>query len=154
MNKDMKIWAEEIGARLRLARNAVGLSQAEVAAKMGIGQNLLSGYEMGKNVPRLNVLLKLANLLEISLIDLIAQPYSPLNSPPKTFSERLYWLRTHYKESRLETAAKLNVEAGVYAKWELGVQTPSIAQLVKFAEVYGVSLDWLLKGGGETNDLP
>lgn len=75
---------EPIGIRLSKniskRRKELGLTQAQLAEKMGIEPETLSRFERGKHLPSLSTLEKLADLLLISIADLLAEQ-------PKTADE-------------------------------------------------------------------
>jgi len=54
----------EMGRRIQLAREQAGLSQAELAAKLGCTQSALSNYELGKRRIHLGMLEQIAQLLK------------------------------------------------------------------------------------------
>lgn len=56
---------------LKLMRIKKGLTQTELARQIGISQNSLSFYEIGKRSPRKNVLVKLAEALDCEIKDII-----------------------------------------------------------------------------------
>lgn len=63
--------ASEIGARLRRARQARGLSLRSVANSVGVSASLISQVETGKTDPSLATLTSLAGLLSLSIDDLL-----------------------------------------------------------------------------------
>lgn len=56
-----------IGERIRTRRQELGLSQAELGFKLGIHQKQISAYERGVNLPSSEVLIKMAEVLGLSL---------------------------------------------------------------------------------------
>lgn len=70
-----------------------------------------------------------------------------------TFGEKLYDLRKGQGMSQEELAGRLNVSRQSVSKWELGEAMPETENLVALSELFGVSLDWLLKDAPE-GDLP
>lgn len=62
------------------ARERTGLTQKEVAERLGIDQSAVSLWENGKTSPRVSVLVKLAELYHCSLDDLLIQNIG--HSPP------------------------------------------------------------------------
>lgn len=56
-----------VAKRLKYLREESGLKQKDVSKKTGINITTLSGYELGRNEPHLEALVRLANLYEISL---------------------------------------------------------------------------------------
>lgn len=59
--------AAAIGARLRLTREVVGISQSELADKCGIARNTYNQYETGKNIPQLDKAIVLCRELSLTL---------------------------------------------------------------------------------------
>jgi transcriptional regulator with XRE-family HTH domain len=55
------------GERLRAAREARGLTQDELAVRLGFGQSQMNKYENGKSDPTPEVLVRLATALEVSV---------------------------------------------------------------------------------------
>lgn len=58
---------DSIARRLTLARIVRGLSQTELAERVGVRSASISGYESGKASPSVDVLIKLAKALNVSL---------------------------------------------------------------------------------------
>lgn len=63
----------DLPSRLRANRLRKGLSQAELASRVGIVQTAISQFETGVKSPRLDTLVKLASALEISTAMLIGE---------------------------------------------------------------------------------
>ena len=59
-----------VGARIRERREALGLSLADVAAKLGIGRQNIHRYEAGARLPTLEALYPLADALDCNVSDL------------------------------------------------------------------------------------
>ena len=55
-------------------------------------------------------------------------------------------LRIQHHMTQLELAEKLNYSDKTVSKWERGESTPDIAVLVEMADLFGVSLDYLVRG--------
>ena len=74
---DFKLFAE----RVKEARKRAGLSQAELAEKLGVGQNTVSNYENttgGKgSAPKLETAAKIAEVLNVSLDWLVGSESTP-----------------------------------------------------------------------------
>lgn len=62
------------------------------------------------------------------------------------FKENLVLLRNLHGFSQEEIAAKVNISRQAYAKWESGATVPDIEKCSLLAEVYGVTIDSLMKG--------
>ena len=57
---------EKTGLRIKGLRTVFGLSQKALAEKIGVAQNTLTQYEKGTSKISLDVLVKLAQILETS----------------------------------------------------------------------------------------
>jgi transcriptional regulator with XRE-family HTH domain len=66
---------------LKRLRDAAGLSQDELAEKLGMSRYSIISYENGKTSPSLEVLKKIAQALHCSLFDLVAENPTTLPRP-------------------------------------------------------------------------
>ena len=62
-----------------------------------------------------------------------------------TLSEKLYNLRRKQGLSQEALAEKLNCSRQVISKWENGTTSPDAEMLQKYSELFGVSIDYLVK---------
>jgi len=75
------------GKRLRKAREAKGLTQKELANLLFLGESTISFYEADKREPKLEILEKLANALDVSVDWLLGRtndPPIPVDAIPVT----------------------------------------------------------------------
>ena len=63
------------------------------------------------------------------------------------FSEKVKQLRVESERTQSQVAAYLNIEQSSYAGYESGKRQPRLDTLVKLAELYNVSCDYLLRDG-------
>ena len=61
-----------------------------------------------------------------------------------TFSEQLYALRIEHNLSRTQLAEKLNVSVRLVSYWEKGQRECGFDMLIEIADLFSVSLDYLL----------
>ena len=66
----------------------------------------------------------------------------------KAFGRRIKSLRKEKKWTQKELAAKIDVRPAHLNKYESGLHTPPIEKLIKLAEIFDTTLDYLLTGGG------
>ena len=59
--------------------------------------------------------------------------------------DNLLMLRTLHGFSQEELAGKINISRQAYAKWESGATVPDIEKCSLLAQIYGVTLDSLIK---------
>ena len=58
---------------------------------------------------------------------------------------RLKFLRKQKNLTQLKVALDLNMSQNTVSRYESGERQPGIAELVKFADYYGVSVDYILE---------
>ena len=68
------------------------------------------------------------------------------------FSERLKDLRKQAGLTQVDVAEKLGISQPAYASWERGVKKPTQENLVKIAQILGVSVDYLVGNSEEKSD--
>lgn len=65
--------------------------------------------------------------------------------------ETIYRLRTAQNMSQLELAEALEVSRQSISKWETGAAVPELDKLVRLSDVFGITLDELVRGAEETS---
>ena len=60
--------------------------------------------------------------------------------------KRLKTLRKHAEKTQEQVAEAVGLEPGTISRIERGVKGMSIDSLLMFSEIYGVSMDFILKG--------
>ena len=60
-------------------------------------------------------------------------------------AKNIHELRKKNNMTQLELAEKLNYSDKTVSKWEKGENSPDITVLVEIANIFGVSLDYLVK---------
>lgn len=64
-------------ARLRSLRERRGLDRKALGELCGLSQSIVGKYERGEKTPSLRALVALADLLEVSLDDLLGRKFPP-----------------------------------------------------------------------------
>lgn len=64
-------------------------------------------------------------------------------------AEKLNTLRREHGDTQSALAEKLGVSRQAISLWELGDAVPSMDNLKRLSELYGVSVDYLVSDGGE-----
>ena len=65
------------------------------------------------------------------------------------FSEKIIWCRKKSGLSQEMLAEKVGVSRQAVSKWEIGESEPEISKLKVLAEIFGVTVDWLLSESEE-----
>ncbi len=66
--------ARQFGRRLRELREAAGLSQKELADRMGVQQTAVSWWERGRREPSFGNAVKLAEALGVNVLAFLEEP--------------------------------------------------------------------------------
>ena len=67
----------------------------------------------------------------------------------KNLGERIYELRTKHSLSQGDLADKMNVSRQTVSKWENNMSVPELDKLISLSEIFGVSIDEIVKGSEE-----
>lgn len=92
----------ELGKRIRQLRAETGLSQLELAQRLGADGRQISRYENGHVSPSLEVLVRLSEVFDVSLDYLVFEkaPRRPRHLDDQHFSRRLEQARSLSYEDR------------------------------------------------------
>ena len=63
----------KIAENIRFFRKQAGLTQEELAARFGSRKTLISNYEIGRNTPDIYTLVKLADIFDITIDELVGR---------------------------------------------------------------------------------
>lgn len=80
----MAISKEELGRRLKVAREAVGLNQEDVAIRLGVSRGALAQFESGAKAPNSLHLVRLAEIYRRELGELLAEQFAEARRDPLT----------------------------------------------------------------------
>lgn len=139
--------AETLGDNLRRARKTAGLSQEECAFRAGIHPVNISACERGKATPRIDTLLKLAEVLGVSAVDLRGPvDRKPPQSLAEHFGERLRFHRRRVGLSQEGLARSCALSLDTVHRIENGKRSPTLRTVVRLADTLGIDPAVLVKG--------
>lgn len=129
----------EFNRKLRVLRVKRDMSQAQLAAALGISKSSISMYELGKRQPDFETLRSIAVFFSVDMNYLLG---GEREVPHMAFSNNLRYLRKKYNMSQEELADKLGYKSfTTIQKWESGVSEPSVSMVKKIADIFGVTMD-------------
>jgi transcriptional regulator with XRE-family HTH domain len=110
--------AMPLGDRIRQLRKEAGWSQAELAEKISADPGRVSRYEAGRITPSAEALVRLAEILNVSIDHLLVEgiPRRPLHSAEDALGDRLAAVAELPGD---DLASLLNVIDGLVAKTRL-----------------------------------
>jgi transcriptional regulator with XRE-family HTH domain len=88
---------DTFGQRLKKARQASGLTQVELASKVGAYQSKYKNWETDINEPDIQTINKLADTLGVSADWLLGRDEPPAKPYPKEFDREMFLLREEIK---------------------------------------------------------
>jgi transcriptional regulator with XRE-family HTH domain len=122
-------------------------NQVEVEKITGIMHTNISDFLSGKHLPSFENLVKLIDCFNTS-----ADYFLGLDDIPTTeklceilpFNERLRYVLKYFSVSQEKLKKDLFISSSVVYKWVSGKSLPSIESLVKLAEYFDCSVDFLI----------
>lgn len=96
---------ENIGAFLAELRKEKGLNQRELAEKLNVTDKAISKWETGKGMPDVSNLIPLANILEVSVTDILSgkQTHNDIEEENKTIVQVIEQTETKSKRKIVKT---------------------------------------------------
>lgn len=96
---------EKVGNFIAKCRREAGLTQAELAEKLGITNRAVSKWETGKSMPDVSLMLDLCEILHISVNELLSGEHLAMEEYKKQAEDNLMELKK--KEKRKNTIINL-----------------------------------------------
>lgn len=116
----------ELGNNLFNARKKSGLSQEDVAEKLGVSRQTISKWELGETLPDIRQSKKLSDLYHLSLDELIdfdldvQEIQEVIDRTSEEVSDKVDWTKAWGKKYPVLVTYQKQVKSDVYAK-ELGI---------------------------------
>lgn len=146
----------EMGTRIRARRTALGLTQEELAAKLGLQKSAIAKYESGRVVNiKQATLFRMADILGCSpslLAGWDSEPFSGANPTQENIvtSEAANLFRVRFEQALSMSGIKPSVLAkmtgisqATLSQYRSGYSTPKKPRLLALAQALGVSAAWL-----------
>lgn len=144
--------------RLKELRKQSGLTQQQVAEYLDITQSAYAQWETGRINPKKETIQKFADLFNVSYDYLwhgTSEPQTTnaiTETNSGTFPERLRQLRTEADLTQQQLADIVGTTQQNIAFWETGRQRPKQPSLIKLANYFNVSIDYLLVGKAQAEE--
>jgi transcriptional regulator with XRE-family HTH domain len=102
---------QKVGSRMREKRKEKNVTQVDFAKKAGISTNYYASLEQGKNSPSLDVLLRIAKALDVSVLYLLNDRIDDMENRVAAEVKRLKNLFENIPKNQLEVAEGLITQA-------------------------------------------
>lgn len=106
-----------IGSNIRMVRNAIGISQTELANRVGSDKSAISRYENGTQRPSLETLMRIADALDVDLVDLLKEKVIPSFGKVVSNSDPDWMQALNINLSKMSMAARQNFTRSVLAMY-------------------------------------
>ena len=146
-----------IGSNIRLMRKQRGITQAELADKLGVSTSAITMYETGHREPDYSTLSAIAKELDVPLMSILPNDndidyYDDFvdgirdepNNGQSTFAERFSELLKENNIRASAVARELGITKQAISSWMSGVRSPKKTTIVAIAQLFNVSTDWLM----------
>jgi transcriptional regulator with XRE-family HTH domain len=159
-----------VGDNIKKARLKAGLTQQELAGKLGLSHQAIGGWESGYREPRLSQIGEIASLFGVTIDSLAnAAPDTASASEPAPVSLRddaqdecgEAAIGENIKNARLKAgmtqqdlASVIDVKRQTISAYENGVHAPRVKELPAMASALNVSVDYLLTGRPALRNAP
>ncbi|HGA3152427.1 TPA: helix-turn-helix domain-containing protein [Streptococcus agalactiae] len=136
--------------KLREERKKRGYTQEEMAKLLAIGQSAYAKWENGRTEPTLDNIIKLANILDVTVDYLLGRSDNFSNTivlsknNMKSFSKRLKELRLEKNQTQQQLADELGVNRVNVTRWEKGNTEPSFSKLIELSKLLNTTPNYLL----------
>lgn len=132
-----------IGAIIKARRKACGLTQLNLAMRLGVTPQAVGKWERGESEPDLTLLCPLAKELNVTLDTLFGSEqragYIPVDFSVERLRDDLKARRSAAELTQAELAAKLGLRPQTVSKWETGVCAPDLDYLNRLCTLYGIT---------------
>ena len=122
--------------RIKELRQSKGLTQAELAQKVGISEQSVSFYENDRRKPKIETWNRLADFFNVSI------PYLK-GLPEPARKNRLKELRNQRKLTLDDIEEKTGIKRGTYSNYENRKTEPKLEVWQKLADFFNVSVTYL-----------
>ena len=130
----------KIADNIRFFRKANNLTQEELSKQLGGSKNLVSNYENGISTPDIYTLVKLADIFDITLDELVGI----VKMKSFKFAENLKYYRKQAGLTQSQLAAHFNSDKSLISNYENGKNVPDIFKMWELADIFDITLDELV----------
>lgn len=156
---DKECGDNNVNERIKKLRKALDLTQQKFADRIGVKQNTVAQYEMGRNVPIYSVIALICREFNVSEKwlrtgegDMFKSETYTSNNANQIISgsinERIKELRHTLKLTQQEFADKIGIKRGAIANYEIGRNTPINSVVSLICREFNVNENWLRNGSG------
>lgn len=135
--------------RLKELMIELDINQTQLSKIINVESSTISRYLSEQNVPEIEILICLADCFNCSIDFLVGRSENYLNSGTSykecpTFSVQFKKLLSHFKVSKYKLQKEARISKTIMYYWETGKYQPSIENIIKLANYFDCSIDYIL----------
>ncbi len=149
----------EINNRIRLQREACGLTTAELARLLDLDEDIIIQWEIGEYEPTISMLIPLANVLGCAPLSLLNEKNTAaavtVNQPniqEESIGTRIEAARKKLGLTEVDLARMIHTYSDPINDWECGICEVPANQIIPLANALGCDPRWLLTGKPTAGD--
>lgn len=132
-----------LAENIRYLREQAEMTQKDLAEKVELSPSAIGMWEAGTREPELSKIIKMAELFEVTLDELVLQELKP---PIAMYALNIKFLRISHGMTQEDMAAFLGYRGKQgYNAVETGKAKMSVENLEKISDFFGVTMDQLIK---------
>ncbi len=132
-----------IGKRMKQARIKTGISQKEMAIRLGIHRSSYSNYENEHREPDINMIYSFCKEVNMTIDELIRMEFMTVDKNFKmniNTGKQIKEARVKAKLTQEKLAQKAGISVFTLQKYESGDRNPKIESLQKIANDFGIPI--------------
>ena len=137
-----------MGDQIRAMRQIRGLTQKELAEKLGISAVGVAQWENGLRCPKIETLKRIADALEMPV-----GSFLPSMGIAENFGSRVREARKKQQLSMAQLGLKMGISGSLVGRYERNEENPKPDTIRRFSDALGVDAKWLEKGEYDDNSL-
>lgn len=136
----------ELGFKIKELRKSKKITQKQLATMVSKSERMIQKYESGEVAPTISTFSQISNALGSTMKELMEEDahLEVIGKQEITIKERLKKLRKEKNLYQKELADKLNISRAVIASYETGKAVPSIDIIIRYADYFECTTDYIL----------
>lgn len=123
------------------------LDKKTLAREIGVSASRITDYMKNDKLPTVENIIRIADYFKCSTDFLLGREYEKTHryfNPPVPFAERIVFLRSHFGFTHKQIYNNTEIQKSSYFDWINGKRQPSLDKIIKLADLFGCSVDFVL----------
>ena len=123
------------------------LDKKSLAKAIGVSESRITDYTINDKLPTVATIVKIADFFHCSIDFLLGREYEvkcKSFKAPAPFAERIAYLRNYFKYTHKQIYNGTSIQKSSYFDWVNGKRQPSLDNIIKLADLFGCSIEFVL----------